>query len=534
MMVFYHFVTFRVHFNSDAAGVNLIINEMINQQSLYPDTLKYNFEMGLIMEDWLLLPVALLMGNGYHVHAIGALIVSILIAFAISFCLYQGGLKKIFIIFGLIFYFSTLGGVNTYTVFGEFSYGYFVFYAAMILGLVFGIMNQPEKNLKEIAGDPKSSWRIIVYVILLFLFMFVFFGTGMRMLVNLSLPLIVAIICLCLVDREYFRVNKTKIMILIILPVLAYLFSQSIYPLLRMSLSGYQSGSVKTYMDYGDFSSFIDRNLTSIKMFLDGLMLRNLNDAEVFSLAMADKLVKVISIGVVGYALIRIKFLKNMNLKLVILFFFASLSANILACATANTILQLTARYFAIQYILLTIALACCLSEFFERSKNFKKHWAFIIVISAIPLVYNAYVNFAEPGFRLRYNEKTQLEFVINKNRYEPLVDFLIKKNIDRAYAHYWESQVLTVLSNFRVIVSPIVLDKIPEPAPIGLKNWYDPKLSAKRSALILRDKLDVERKSKVDMILGKEIERYRVAGFDIYVYEGNFARIWSKEGAEF
>jgi hypothetical protein len=165
----------------------------------------------------------------------------------------------------------------------------------------------------------------------------------------------------------------------------------------------------------------------------------------------------------------------------------------------------------AARYIMLPIFLGVFISAFLIHKGGARTtRWLFLICM--VPaLIFNMY-SLNKDIFNVNDGDKQQL------------VNFLVENNLDRGFATYWNADVLTVLSNYKIMVAHIENERLIPSLFMSTKEFYK-SVGARYNFLLLEDSeisrfdLDVVKKS-----MGEPVRILKFKNYQIFVYEGEFA----------
>jgi hypothetical protein len=106
----------------------------------------------------------------------------------------------------------------------------------------------------------------------------------------------------------------------------------------------------------------------------------------------------------------------------------------------------------------------------------------------------------------------------------QQLVNFLIDNKLEKGFATYWNADVLTVLSNYRVMVAHIESDKLKPSLFMSTNEFY--KATGAHENFILLDSSEVA-KFDFESIKDKIGSPYKILNFknfQVFVYKKEFA----------
>lgn len=123
------------------------------------------------------------------------------------------------------------------------------------------------------------------------------------------------------------------------------------------------------------------------------------------------------------------------------------------------------------------------------------------------------------------FNVKTLNEgFNRGSGERQQLVDFLLANKLDRGFATYWNADVLTVLSDYKVMIAHIESDRLAPSIFMSTNEFYKP-VGAHKNFLLLENseipKFDFE---SIRKAIGEPNRILRFNNYQIFVYKDEFA----------
>jgi hypothetical protein len=196
----------------------------------------------------------------------------------------------------------------------------------------------------------------------------------------------------------------------------------------------------------------------------------------------------------------------------------------------------LISRYFVPSLVLSLILL---LSQKLDRSRSP------IVFLStaavAICFVTSAYPAFVKTGISSKYDRSITVQ---RYNALEGLKIFLLENGLHYGYAKFWNAGVLSVLSDEKLLVRPVVFDQgLPKPDRwLSSNRWYRPEAWRGQTFLLLSNRKEErqeglqEAQEEPEIIDCDLLERYHCKpvrtlsyeGFQIFVFPHNLAEYLS------
>ena len=194
--------------------------------------------------------------------------------------------------------------------------------------------------------------------------------------------------------------------------------------------------------------------------------------------------------------------------KYLVVYFAAMAAISLFSVLMLATTVNSTA---AARYMMLAIFFGIFVSAILiERLAINNANWALFLVIAPLCLANISSLN--GPLLHPSVSEKQQLVQLLKENK------------LERGFATYWNADVLTVLSNYQVMVAHIEGERPLPSLFMSSKEFYKP-VGVSQNFLLLDDaevpKFDFE---SVKKAMGQPVRTLKLGHYQIFVYDGEFA----------
>ncbi len=522
LLCWYIFVGYKSDFHSDSAAKVLLAREIVASGQYFPQDWNYvNGDLFVLFGHTFIIPLLAFMPAGYLSHAISGLISSLLILSGVWFLteLTEASLARRVFIVAIVA--SGISGCMAENLFGQASYGVFVYFSCYLLYFSYKFLHAGQK-------------RIIYHGLSLFCILcLAHWSNPQRALVSFTLPLLAAIAWHVHGQPRAEFPGRIKTA----LYAIAVLLAGSV---LGAALHAF----VIAGFNY-DFSSLQARWLT-----YDG-MLKNAaltpesflalfgglptNDGVVVSkigIYEAARLLTCLSlIGLIPWAIHRSLRQKGSGLAFLASFALTAL-AGVLFVQVATTVPQnnpiFISRYFVPSMVLLLVLL-------FSQKPDWTRTPIVSLVFAAVAacLVTSAYPAFVMTGITSKFD----LGITERKHHdMDGLKDFLLENGLHYGYSKFWNAGVLSVLSDEKLLIRQVLFDQgLPKPDRwLSSNRWYRPGAWKGKTFLLLspgNEDMD-EDPDDADVIDWDLMERYHCKpvqtlsyeAFRIFVFPHNLA----------
>lgn len=501
----YYIFNYGIIFHSDSATANLLAREQLKERSFFPENWIYAQDIWIVFINNLIMPLSFLVKNQILLRSITIFIQSVaLISLIYYFCKRFISSDTSFLVISII-----LSGVSTLfleMVFGQGPYGNTALweFSSILLFSMLLMSNNKKKN------NIISTIFLIMLVILN--------SMGSRYLLTLNVPLISIIIYLYLFTEQ----NKKKLLRLLVINCFSIVIGLIFFRMIR----GYVNFSVgNANLSFVSMEQVIE----NIKSYIFGYM-----DVYGALAPNGHKMISLLGIFVayrfilflVFYLLpiIKWRFYINHNnivVRIVYIFYISSFIANSFIFIFGSVSVNMSSIRYFIPVMFIGIVLFSVF--FFEVIGKVSNKLKIVCFISIIPFFISSYVFHNMTNF-IEYDNGS---IVLKENQTEKLIHFLEDNNLEFGFATYWNSGVVSVLSDFQNEIAAInIVDGSIEPFLwLSSKRWYKPEYHEGKTFLMLDDselsQLDTQ---KLKSAIGDPIEMKKFNNYNILVYSYNIA----------
>lgn len=523
----YIFITFRMHFHSDAATKNILAQEIKRTGQLFPsDWLFGNADIWLLYNHLFIVPLLYFFENSFYLHAVSNLIFALLLLFSLLYFLHAAKLRTApgFLLIPLTF--SGISPFMAENLFGVVSYGYA--WGLLILLLTFGHYFHYYSASKLRPGS-FAQWAGLMVMAGIY---FACGITGIRGLFSFLIPLIgTQILCEAI---KYIKgratpqyINTTFMGILI----LSWLCGYCINQFLLNDLHFLNISATVVFVDFetilSNFKMFVQGYLFSSGLFFidpstSATTFSSLYGLMIKSSAGAEALYRFILFSVIFVApwvmLVRLEKIERYELRFLIVFhsltfcliFFLYIFGSGLALGIGS------ARYFFIPQFL-SILIAIFYLD--KMRKKFGKRIIHITLIALIPLFVFNWKFMIYEGFEYRGN---QLQLIAS--RHDATAKFLVTENLTHGYASFWNAEVISVLSAGKTKIHAVEVNGngINPFFTLTSKDFYRAERYKGPTFLMLTDDEYRLAQKQITVFLGKPIRELHFSQYRIMEYQYN------------
>ena len=506
MIVFYNLYTYEVYFHSDSAFKNILSQEILDSGSFFPSSMYFANGLWILAPHLLVIPWLFIFGNSFLVHGLAgvtnaAFIFSILLVFLRSIRMsWISTLLVISVIFsGSSFYLAE-------SLFGQAAYGFNCSLKVLSLFLICWVLKSIEK------GNHKQAYVAVGLICTLFALLV---ASGIRGVLTdvipLSIILFIFVLTELILDAEFVK----RIMKGVFLAFSGILVGTIIGFLLGREIQE------STTVVRGVSTTFISTPaelMSNLRLTWDGFVFlvgaKSLFHSIPFSLPWlrgAYSLVFFLSVMFVlpAAGLLMYRKTNNKYFRFLLLAYVIFLSITLFYV----TFGKVSVDVFTSRYLIVPLVLAVLVSGVLmdQCARRFKRTYLWLL-ICLIPLYGMSYSNLVQPYFDKNIPHKN-------------LVKALVGRNIGYGYASYWNAGVVTVLSGFKTLISPVRFDEAMGATPmewLSSRSWYE--ASHMETCLILTTSEYATIEKTLIRVLGKPRERFRVDNYIVLVYGFNIA----------
>jgi hypothetical protein len=527
LLCWYLFVGYKSGFHSDSAVKVLLAREIVETGQYFPHEWNYvNGDLFVLFGHTFIIPLLAFIPAGYLSHAISGLISAVLILSGVWFVtgLTQIDISRRVLIVAIVA--SGISGCMAENLYGQVSYGVFVYFSCYILFFSYSFLLVSRKQ--------RNYYGLALFCVLCI----AFWSNPQRALVSFGLPLLAAIAWHIqgLTHTESSGQIKTA-WYLIAIVLAGFLLGIALY---SVSLAGFNYDFVSLQARWLSYDFMLKNAVITPESFLalfgglptaDGVVVSKIGIYEAARL----------TAGLALLALIPCAIHKSLRQKGSGFAFLASFAltavVGVLFVQVATTVPQnnpiLISRYFVPSLVLSLILL---LSQKLDWSK------APIVALStaavAVCLVTSAYPAFVKMGISSKYDRSITVQ---RRNAMDGLKNFLLENGLHYGYSKFWNAGVLSVLSDEKLLVRQVVIDHgLPKPDRwLSSNRWYRPGAWKGETFLLLSAQKEEqeegleqkqEEQENIDWNLlehyhCKPIRKLSYEGFQIYVFPHNLAK---------
>jgi hypothetical protein len=523
LLCWYLFIGYKSDFHSDSAAKVLLAREIVESGQYFPHEWNYvNGDLFVLFGHTFIIPLLAFMPAGYLAHALSGLISAILILSGVWFLteLTQVSIPRRILIAAIIA--SGISGCMAENLYGQVSYGVFVYFSCYILFFSYRFLHAGQKQK-------------IYYGLALFCFLCIaFWSNPQRALVSFGLPLLAAIAWHIqgLTHSEFSVQIKTSCYAIAIV-LAGFVLGEALH---SATIAGFSYDFESLQARWLSFDFMLKNAVITPESFLalfgglptaDGVVVSKIGIYE------AARLASVVALlGLIPYAIHKSLRQKGSGSAFLASFALTAL-AGVLFVQITTTVPQnnpiFISRYFVPSLVLLLILL---LSQ--------KLDWSRAPIVSlAVAAVAACFVTSAYPAFvTMGISSKFDRSITVKRhNALDGLKYFLLENGLHYGYAKFWNAGVLSVLSDEKLLVRQVVFDQgMPKPDRwLSSNRWYRPGAWQGETFLILspiNEDMD-EDPEEQDVIDWDLLERYHCKPvrnlsyeeFQIFVFPQNLAK---------
>lgn len=478
-VLYFVFEGYKTYFNSDAAYVNIIAEEIIRQKTLFPTLLGYDREFVLASENLIATFYALFFENGYFVHALYVAHLLALTIVVLIWLLHLLDFSMTAKLFTIFFFLSPWSAPMREFIFGQGGYAKFVFNNSLFIGLTLNYIFLDDYLKSKKTFVIKNPKVILTLIGALQVFLM---GASLRSFVIITLPLLIGLFLLLL--HRLFNKEQVKP---IITAALVFVFSTA-FSQLAFYLISNNSGQIVTnnltQVPNGWLLAFLERWQHGLNIVAEGLYLHDLGETYHRLYSHSTYYIKISLFSVALLVALYTAFSNKTYPKIFLLsvIFTTGFFINLVATTSKNILINAQSfRYFTVQYILLLLLIAFGIDRLINLKRLPKEIKLVLIASTLLAGSYGTYNFFL-------YDRQKFVPFAGRyPNVHEQLADILIEENVVLGYADFWHSYVTTVFSNFKSEIYPMEFP--PGPHPLTPKQKYlEPKGNGKFAFIFRTD----------------------------------------------
>ncbi len=520
LLCWYLFVGYKSAFHSDSAAKVLLAREIVETGQYFPRDWNYvNGELFVLFGHTFIIPLLAFMPAGYLSHAISGLISAVLILSGVWFLT---GLTQVSIsrrIFLVAIVASGISGFMAENLYGQVSYGVFVYFSCYILFFSYRFLR---------AGQKQGKYYGLALFCVLCLAVW---SNPQRSVMFFCIPIIAAIAWYMLgLTRTEFSEQKKTAWYSIAIVFAGVMLGTALH---SVTLAGFNNDVASLHAYWLPYNLMLRNAITIPESLLalfgglptaDGEVVSKIGIYEAARLAAGLTL-----LGLIPYSIHASLRQKGNGIAFLAAFAFTAL-VGVLFVQITTTVPKdnpiLISRYFVPSLVL---SLILTLSQ--------KPDWSKMPIVSlsiaavAACFLTSAYPAFVEMGISSKFDRSVSVQ---RHNDLDGLKDFLLENGLHYGYAKFWNAGVLSVLSDEKLLVRQIVIDHgLPKPDRwLSSNRWYRPGAWQGETFLILTAQEEQEKEAVdwglLELYNCKPIRKLSFAGCKVFVFPHNLAKYLS------
>ncbi|MEI7997018.1 MAG: hypothetical protein WCH01_19150 [Methylococcaceae bacterium] len=517
MLVWYLFYGYQSGFHSDSATKVLLAREIVETGQYFPhDWNNVNEDLFVLFGHTFIIPLLAFLPAGFLVHAVSGLVSAALILSGVWFLtsLFDiGKLKRAVIVAVMAAGISDIMAENLY---GQVSYGCVFYFTCYLIYFAWKFLSSN--------GQRKSLFSVGLFLVLLL----AFWENPQRASVSYGLPLLFAVAYYIIIYAIVSTYSSREVFAGYQLIAIVFLSAAVGVALHSITLLGVNNGLGAANARWLTYEEII-RNVTlTFKGFLaifGGLPSAGSMLVSSSGLYEAIRLTSALALFVLMPLSLKTtlqqihggsRFVASFALASVLLVLFIQLTTTL---PNMRDPIQ-SSRYLIPSLLLLLIITLACTYQFKE-----KPLLALVSISLSIVLLMSAYPTFvrSNPSSGMNWGEPGQ-----HHNHRKNLKDFLLTNGLRYGYATYWNAGALSVLSDEKVLVRQVVIDRgLPMPMRhLSSNRWYRPSAWQGETFLLLTEQ---EAGALNWDLLGRyhaqPLRELKFEEFKIFVFAENLAR---------
>ena len=516
LMIWYIFYGYQAGFHSDSAVKVLLAREIVETGEYFPSDWNYgNHDIFVLSGHTFIIPLLAFIPAGFFVHAVSGLVFAAFIlsgAWFLTSLFEIGKIRRIAIVAVLA---SGISGALAENLYGQVSYGIVFFLSCYILFFAYRFL------------EVGRGWQKHFLAIGLFAFLLLaFWANPQRALIYCALPLLSAIVC-----YRHSSVNATLKEDSKPLWYLCAIFITGVVlgvVLHTATLSGVNNLMGAASARWLSFDEMMRNVILTLKGFLaifgglpsvGGLLVSKSGLYEAMRLTSA--LLLLVLMPLCLRTALRQKpngsqFVASYALVAVLLTLFVQFTTTVPSMSDPVS----STRYLVPSLLLLLIIVLTHPCKFTK-----KPLLALVSTVIAIVFITSAYPTF------VRSNLSSVMDWGIPRQHHkhrQKLIDFMLTNGLRYGYATYWNAGVLSVLSDEKVLVRQIGIDRgLPMPMRwLSSNRWYRTSAWQGETFLLLTAKEAEDVKwDLLESYHAMPVRKLNFEEFKIFVFAQNLAK---------
>jgi hypothetical protein len=526
LLCWYLFVGYKSAFHSDSAVKVLLAREIVETGQYFPSDWNYaNGDLFVLFGHTFIIPLLSFMPAGYMSHAISGLISAVLILSGVWFVtgLTQAGISRRVFLVAIVA--SGISGCMAENLYGQVSYGVIVYFSCYVLFFSYRFLHASQNQEKHHGKHHGKYYGLALFCVLCL----AFWSNPQRAVLSFAIPLIAAIAwyMLGLTHAEFSRLKKPCGYLI------AVVFASVILgvTLHSITLAGFNYDILSLHARWLSYNSMLKNASITPESFLalfgglptaDGEVVSKIGIYEAVRLAAG-----LVLLGLIPSSIHMSLRQKGSGVAFLASFAFTAL-VGVLFVQVATTVPQnspvLISRYFVPSIVL---SLILSLSQKLDWSKSPIVSLSTAVV--ALCFVTSAYPAFVKMGINSKYDRSITAQY---HDALIGLKDFLLENGLHYGYAKFWNSGILSVLSDEKLLVRQIVIDHgLPKPDRwLSSNRWYRPDAWQGETFLLLttREEQEIVDWDLLERNNCKPIRKLSYEGCKVFVFPHNLAKYLS------
>lgn len=514
-LIWYIFIGYQAGFHSDSAAKVLLAREIVETGQYFPRDWNYvNGDLFVIFGHLFIIPLLALMPAGFTAHAISGFISAGLILSSIWFLTgvtEVGIVRRIFIVAIVA---AGISGFMAENLYGQVSYGAVIYLTCYIIFFSYQFI-KTNGIRKKIFG-----------VALFFTLMLVFWANPKRAIVSYGLPLVTAVAWYWLkLDMAKSKGNEKIFWLLIFIMFSSLAVGMVLHEVTIAGVNNIQGAGHARWLPF----DLMLRNTTlTLKGYLaifgglppaEGIVVSKTGIFEAGRLVAALTLLILMPVMLVK-ALQR-KQGGDLFLGLFVLVQFAA----VFFLQVTTTVPDMSDPIQSSRYLVpaLLLLMVVVLTQRLDWENAPVTGIATVLVAACfVTSSYPAFVK-SGPGSQTTWGMEGQ-----HNSYLQGLSNFLVKNRLHYGYASYWNAGVLSVISDEKLLVRQISIDRgLPVPMKhLSSNRWYRASAWQGESFLLMTQQesglLDW---AQISSYLGKPVRELSYENFKVFVFDSNIAK---------
>lgn len=517
LMAWYIFYGYQSGFHSDSAAKVLLAREIVETGQYFPSDWNYvNRDIFVLFGHTFIIPFLTFLSAGFFVHAVSGLVSAALILSGVWFLtgLFDiGKLERVVIVATLA---AGISGFMAENLYGQVSYGYVFYFTCYIIYFAWEFLSSN--------GKRKALFGAGLFLVLLL----AFWANPQRAAVCYGLPLLSAaayyIINGAIISNYSGREARTGYQIIAIV-FLSIAIGVSFHLITLLGVNNVAGAGHARWLSYEEMIRNTTLTLKGFLAIFGGLPSAGSNVVSIRGIYEAIRLTSALALLVLMPLSLRFalqqkrggsQFVASFTLVAVTLVLFIQLATTVPSMSIDPIE---TTRYLVPSLLLLLIVVLAHTHEFTKNP---------VLMLTSTTLLI-VFITSAYPAF-VRSNTRSDINWGMSTQHHNPLQklkDFLLTNGLRYGYATYWNAGVLSVLSNEKVLVRQIIIDRgLPMPMRhLSSNRWYRPGAWQGETFLLLTaQEADAIKWDLLERYHSKPVRMITFEGFNIFVFAENLA----------